>query len=132
MPEIQVEHLVKSFGTNRVLDDVTFTVRDKEFVTLLGPSGCGKTTTLMSIAGFQSPDVGLIRCGDDTFVDTDARIDRAAEQRSLGIVFQSYAIWPHLTVAGNVAFPLKIRRMGKRAISERVTAGPGRAGVGPQ
>src|SRR4030081_3691126 len=120
MPEIQVEHLVKSFGTNRVLDDITFTVRDKEFVTLLGPSGCGKTTTLMSIAGFQSPDAGGIRCGDDTFVDTDARIALAAEQRSLGIVFQSYAIWPHLTVAGNVAFPLKIRRQAKRTIRSRV------------
>jgi iron(III) transport system ATP-binding protein len=120
MPEIQVANLVKSFGTNMVLDDITFTVRDKEFVTLLGPSGCGKTTTLMSIAGFQSPDSGVIRCGDDTFVDTLAHVDRPAEQRNLGIVFQSYAIWPHLTVAGNVAFPLKVRRQPKRTIAARV------------
>src|SRR3979409_2714974 len=108
MPEIQVEHLVKSFGTNRVLDDITFSVRDKEFLTLLGPSGCGKTTTLMSIAGFQRPDEGTISCGDRTFFDRAGTVDLAAEARNLGMVFQAYAIWPHLTVFGNVAFPLKI------------------------
>ncbi|HEY4852984.1 MAG TPA: ABC transporter ATP-binding protein [Streptosporangiaceae bacterium] len=121
MSEIRVEHLVKSFGPVRVLDDVSFTVKDKEFVTLLGPSGCGKTTTLMSIAGFQTPDAGIITCGDEAFYDSGTRINRPAERRNLGIVFQSYAIWPHMTVAGNVGFPLKIRKMGKRAISERVT-----------
>ena len=60
MPDIRIEHLSKSFSGTKVLDDVSFTVKDKEFVTLLGPSGCGKTTTLMSIAGFQTPDEGLI------------------------------------------------------------------------
>jgi iron(III) transport system ATP-binding protein len=120
MPEIQVEHLVKSFGAGRVLDDVSFTVRDKEFLTLLGPSGCGKTTTLMAIAGFQSPEQGVVRCGDDTFFDAGARINSPAEHRNLGVVFQSYAIWPHLTVAGNVAFPLKVRRQGKQMIKSRV------------
>jgi iron(III) transport system ATP-binding protein len=120
MPEIRVEHLTKSFGPNKVLDDVSFTVKDKEFVTLLGPSGCGKTTTLMSIAGLQTPDEGLIACGDETFVDRSAGIDRPAERRNLGIVFQSYAIWPHMTVAENVGFPLRIRRMGKQAIRSRV------------
>jgi iron(III) transport system ATP-binding protein len=120
VPDIRVEHLSKSFGGTTVLDDISFTVRDKEFVTLLGPSGCGKTTTLMSIAGFQTPDEGRIACGDDTFVDRAARVDRPAERRNLGIVFQSYAIWPHLTVAQNVAFPLRIRRLGKRAARARV------------
>jgi iron(III) transport system ATP-binding protein len=120
MSEIRVEHLAKSFGPSRVLDDVSFTVKDKEFVTLLGPSGCGKTTTLMSIAGFQNPDAGRITCGDETFYDRRTRINRPAQRRNLGIVFQSYALWPHMTVAGNVGFPLKIRRLGKRPISERV------------
>jgi iron(III) transport system ATP-binding protein len=120
MSEIRVEHLAKSFGSSRVLDDVSFTVKDKEFVTLLGPSGCGKTTTLMSIAGFQTPDAGRITCGDETFYDGSTRINRPAERRNLGIVFQSYAIWPHMTVAGNVGFPLKVRRIGKRAIRDRV------------
>jgi iron(III) transport system ATP-binding protein len=103
-----------------VLDGVSFTVRDKEFVTLLGPSGCGKTTTLMSIAGFHTPDEGVITCGDETFVDRGAGIDRPAERRNLGIVFQSYAIWPHMTVAQNVAFPLQLRKLAKRAVRERV------------
>jgi iron(III) transport system ATP-binding protein len=121
VPDIRVEHLSKSFSGTKILDDVSFTVKDKEFVTLLGPSGCGKTTTLMSIAGFLTPDHGLVACGDDTFVDRDARVDLAAERRNLGIVFQSYAIWPHMTVAQNVAFPLRIRKMRKPAIRGRVT-----------
>jgi iron(III) transport system ATP-binding protein len=120
MPDIRIENLTHSYGGNRVLDGVGFTVRDKEFVTLLGPSGCGKTTTLMCIAGLQTPDDGLIACGDETFTDRRAGIDRPAERRDLGIVFQSYAIWPHMTVAQNVAFPLRLRRTPKRAVRERV------------
>jgi iron(III) transport system ATP-binding protein len=120
MPEIRVQHLSKSFGDQKVLDDVTFTVKDKEFVTLLGPSGCGKTTTLMAIAGFVTPEAGVISCGDETFVDREAGIERAAEERNLGIVFQSYAIWPHMTVAANVGFPLKVRKLSKPAIRARV------------
>src|SRR6185437_2972495 len=120
VPDIRVEHLTKSLSGTRVLDDVSFTVKDKEFVTLLGPSGCGKTTTLLSIAGLQTPDEGLITCGDETFVDLGAGVDLAAERRNLGIVFQSYAIWPHMTVAQNVAFPLRVRKMPKRAVTARV------------
>ena len=112
--------LSKAFGQGRALNDVSFSVRDKEFLTLLGPSGCGKTTTLMSIAGFQRPDAGAISCGDRTFFDRARKIDLAAEDRNLGMVFQSYAIWPHLTVFGNVAFPLKIRRMKRDALRRRV------------
>ena len=120
MPEIIVAGLSKAFGQGRALSDVSFSVRDKEFLTLLGPSGCGKTTTLMSIAGFQRPDEGTISCGDRIFFDRAGKVDLAAEDRNLGMVFQSYAIWPHLTVFGNVAFPLKIRRMKKDALRRRV------------
>jgi len=120
VPDIRVEHLSKSFSGSKVLDDVSFTVKEKELVTLLGPSGCGKTTTLLSIAGFQTPDEGRVGCGTDVFFDRDARIDLAAERRNLGIVFQSYAIWPHMTVAQNLAFPLRVRKMGKPAIRDRV------------
>ena len=120
MPDIKIENLRKSFGATTVLDGVGFTVRDKEFVTLLGPSGCGKTTTLMSIAGFQTPDKGRIVCGDDTFVDRSVGVELPAERRNLGIVFQSYAIWPHMSVAANVAFPLRVRGIGKRDAAERV------------
>jgi iron(III) transport system ATP-binding protein len=120
VPEIEIRNLRKSFGKTEVLDGIEFTVRDKEFVTLLGPSGCGKTTTLMCIAGFQSPDEGRISCGGEVFVDRSAGIDQPAERRNLGMVFQSYAVWPHMTVAQNVAFPLRLRRAGKAAVKERV------------
>src|SRR5580700_2365785 len=121
MPEISVQGLSKAFGGARALHDVTFTVRDKEFLTLLGPSGCGKTTTLMSIAGFQRPDAGTITCGDRTFFDFRGKVFLEAQDRNLGMVFQSYAVWPHLTVFGNVAFPLRVRRMRKDALRRRVT-----------
>lgn len=121
MPEVQVRHLTKSFGTTRVLDDVTFAAAHGELLTLLGPSGCGKTTTLMSIGGLETPDQGTITCGDVRFFDADAKVQVAAESRNVGIVFQTYAIWPHMTVAGNVAFPLQIRRRPRSEISSRVT-----------
>ena len=120
MPDITVRSVSKTFGHERALNDISFSVRDKEFLTLLGPSGCGKTTTLMSIAGFQRPDQGMISCGDRTFFDRAGKVYLAAEDRNLGMVFQSYAIWPHLTVFGNVAFPLRIRRMKKSAMRRRV------------
>ena len=120
MPEIEVRSLVKAFGDQRALDHVEFTVRDGELFTLLGPSGCGKSTTLMSIAGFQSPEEGRIAVGGDVFVDASERIDVPAERRNLGIVFQSYAVWPHMTVFDNLAFPLKLRKVGRKDIGRRV------------
>ena len=121
MPEMQITNLTKSFGTTCVLDDVTFAAAQGEFVTLLGPSGCGKTTTLMSIAGLETPDRGAITCGAIQFFDAEAKVHLAAESRNVGIVFQTYAIWPHMTVANNVAFPLQIRRRPRSEISRRVT-----------
>ena len=120
MPEIHVEGLVRDFGDQRALDHVGFTVADGELFTLLGPSGCGKSTTLMSLAGFQTPNEGRIAIGADTFFDAERRIDVPAEQRNLGIVFQSYAVWPHMTVFDNLAFPLKVRKVKRRALAERV------------
>jgi iron(III) transport system ATP-binding protein len=120
VPDITIENLSKSFAGHKVLDGVSFTVRDKELVTLLGPSGCGKTTTLMCIAGLATPDEGRIACGDETFVDRQAGIEEPAERRNLGVVFQSYAVWPHMTVAQNVAFPLRLRKVAKRAMRDRV------------
>jgi iron(III) transport system ATP-binding protein len=120
MPEIHVESLVKDFGDQRALDDVSFTVADGELFTLLGPSGCGKSTTLMSIAGFQIPNEGRIAVGADTFFDAERGVHVPAEQRNLGIVFQSYAVWPHMTVFDNLAFPLRVRKVRKGALRERV------------
>src|SRR3954470_10683640 len=120
MPEIHVEGLVRDFGDQRALDHVGFTVADGELFTLLGPSGCGKSTTLMSLAGFQTPNEGRIAIGADTFYDAERRIDVPAEQRNLGIVFQSYAVWPHMTVFENLAFPLKVRKVKRGALAARV------------
>jgi iron(III) transport system ATP-binding protein len=120
MPEISVSGLTKSFGRSRVLDDVTFTVADKEFVTLLGPSGCGKSTTLMCIAGFQRPDAGSIVCGDEEFFAGGTRMNLAPERRNLGLAFQSYAVWPHMTVFDNIAFPLKVRKLARAEVHRLV------------
>jgi iron(III) transport system ATP-binding protein len=121
MPEIQIKHLTKSFGTTLVLDDVTFAAQNGQLVTLLGPSGCGKTTTLMSIAGLETPDRGTITCGGVQFFDAGTKVHLAAEGRNVGIVFQTYAVWPHMSVADNVAFPLQVRRRPRSEISRRVT-----------
>src|SRR3954454_7998586 len=120
MPEIHVESLVKEFAENRALDDVSFHVGEGELFTLLGPSGCGKSTTLMSIAGFQSPEEGRIAVGGETFFDAPRRVNVAAERRNLGMVFQSYAVWPHMKVFDNLAFPLRVRKLKKNAIRDRV------------
>jgi iron(III) transport system ATP-binding protein len=113
MPDVLVSHLNKQFGTNTVLDDVDFTIRDGEFFTLLGPSGCGKSTTLNCIAGLEEPSSGQIAVGDCTFVDTSRKMFVPPEGRNLGMVFQSYALWPHKSIADNLAMPLQIRKTGK-------------------
>ena len=120
MPDIHITGLTKTFGTSRALNEVSFSIADKELFTLLGPSGCGKSTTLMSIAGFQHPEAGKIVCGDTTYFDAAARVALPAEHRNLGIVFQSYAIWPHMTVFDNVAFPLRVRKTPRPEIRTTV------------
>src|SRR4051812_32295430 len=131
MPEIHVESLVKEFGEQRALDGVSFTVEDGELFTLLGPSGCGKSTTLMSIAGFTQPEAGRIAVGDETFFDASRKLNVPAERRNLGIVFQSYAVWPHMTVFDNLAFPLKVRKLKGGAIAKRVREGLELVELGP-
>jgi iron(III) transport system ATP-binding protein len=124
MPEVAVRNLVKSFGgANKaagttVLNDVSFTVADGEFFTLLGPSGCGKSTTLACVAGLERPDGGSIAVGGTVFADTDTFVQ--PEGRNLGMVFQSYALWPHMTVAANLALPLKLRKLNKTRRDERI------------
>ncbi|MFJ9899934.1 ABC transporter ATP-binding protein [Streptomyces sp. NPDC091280] len=113
MPDVKVSHLHKEFGGNVVLDDVDFTVRDGEFFTLLGPSGCGKSTTLNCVAGLEQPTRGSISVGDTPFVDTGTKLFVPPEGRNLGMVFQSYALWPHKTIAANLAMPLQIRKVDK-------------------
>ena len=104
------------------LKGVTLELARGQFLTLLGPSGCGKTTLLRCVAGLELPDSGQIRIGDQTVFDGDAGIEVAAAQRDLGMVFQSYAIWPHMSVFENVAFPLQYRRrdMDRSQMQSRV------------
>ena len=87
---------------------------------LLGPSGCGKTTTLRMVAGLERTDRGSIAIGDRLVSDAASGLFLPPDQRNLGMVFQSYAIWPHMTVAGNVGYPLKVRKAPKSEIAERV------------
>src|SRR5262245_45604427 len=117
---LEVQGLVKWFGSDRAVDDVSFMVPRGHFITLLGPSGCGKTTTLMSIAGLHRIDGGEISVGGAVYTSPAAGIFLPPEQRDIGMVFQSYAIWPHMTVAQNVGYPLEIRHLAREEIDERV------------
>jgi iron(III) transport system ATP-binding protein len=113
---LTIRNLVKTFSSARAekrgrvfaVDDVSFDVHDGELLTLLGPSGCGKTTTLRSIAGLETPDSGEIKIGERVLFSSEQRIRVPANERGLGMVFQSYAIWPHMNVFKNVAFPLEV------------------------
>jgi iron(III) transport system ATP-binding protein len=115
---ISVRDLVKVYGQSTVIKGISFDVADGEFVTLLGPSGCGKTTTLRSIAGLDTIDGGEIRINEQIVSNTATGMFVPPHERNLGMVFQSYAVWPHLTVAQNVAFPLTVR--GVRDTAEAV------------
>jgi iron(III) transport system ATP-binding protein len=107
-------------GAQPAVQDLSLEVYDGEIVTLLGPSGCGKTTTLRMAAGLEVPDQGDIFFGDNPVVLSSRRFCLPPDKRNVGMVFQSYAIWPHMTVAENVAFPLKARRFPRKEIGDRV------------
>jgi iron(III) transport system ATP-binding protein len=107
-------------GAQPAVKDISLDVYDGEIVTLLGPSGCGKTTTLRMVAGLEVPDQGDIFFGDGTVVMTSRRLFVPPDKRNVGMVFQSYAVWPHMTVEQNVAFPLQSRKFPRREIRERV------------
>ena len=117
---LEVRNLVKIFGKLTAVDNVSFKVEQGEVVTLLGPSGCGKTTTLRMVAGFEKPNAGEVEIAGRVVVATNRRINVAPEKRDIGMVFQSYAIWPHMTVFENVAFPLNVRRANRQEIKRRV------------
>ena len=107
-------------GANPAVKDLSIDVHDGEILTLLGPSGCGKTTTLRMVAGLETPDAGDIFFGEQAVVMSSRQLSLPPNKRNVGMVFQSYAIWPHMTVAENVAFPLKARRFPKSEVKERV------------
>ena len=120
MVELSVEGLSKVNGALDAVKDVSFTIADGSIMTLLGPSGCGKTTTLRCLAGLERPDKGLIKGGDRILFSSEQEKVVPAEKRNMGMVFQSYAIWPHMTVFKNIAYPLKIRKEKDSDIRSKV------------
>jgi spermidine/putrescine ABC transporter ATP-binding subunit len=112
--KVEVRNLIKEFGTVRAVDQLSLTIEAGKFLTLLGPSGSGKTTTLNLIAGFETPTAG------EVFVDGAPITFKPPHKRNIGIVFQNYALFPHMTVADNIAFPLSMRGMNREKIGEEI------------
>jgi len=119
-PFLRLDGLSKRFGGTLAVADLSLTIARGEAVTLLGPSGCGKTTILRMIAGLEKPDSGAIEIGGATVYARAARLNLPPEKRNIGMVFQNYAIWPHLTVGENVGFPLRVRRLPAASVRTRV------------
>ena len=120
MSEIVLSHIDKYYGANHVLKDVSFTVHEGDFLTLLGPSGCGKTTMLRVIAGLENPQKGTITIDGKEVVNADNAYYMPPSGRGLNLVFQSYALWPHMTVWENVAFVMEVKKTPKKTIDEMV------------
>ena len=120
--DLIIEGLTKKFVTSKsvAIEDVNIIVKEGQFTTLLGPSGCGKSTTLNCVAGLEQPTAGSIRVGDFVMTDTARDLILPPEQRHLGMVFQSYALWPHMKVFDNVAFALKLQKRPSDEIKQRV------------
>jgi len=120
MAAVELESLTKYFGNAVALDSLSLTIAHGSLVCLLGPSGCGKTTTLRLVAGFLDPDQGTIRVGGRTV--SEPRRIVPPERRGMSMIFQSYALWPHMTIAENVAYGLKLRRLDRTERERRVAA----------
>lgn len=123
MSQVKLENITKSFGSVTAVNKFNAVIEDGEFVSILGPSGCGKTTVLRMIAGFEKATDGTISIDEDIIVsakDGKMLTFLPPEKRGIGMVFQSYAVWPHMSVFDNVAYPLKIKRMNKEEIRTKV------------
>jgi ABC-type Fe3+/spermidine/putrescine transport system ATPase subunit len=129
-PVLEFRDVTKNFGTVSAVDRVSFSVKPGEVFTLLGPSGCGKTTTLRLVAGLEEPDDGEILVNGNPVAAPRRGILTPPDKRQMGMVFQSYAIWPHLTVFENVAFPLRVRREPSPVLKQRVLQALETVGLG--
>src|SRR6516225_507608 len=118
MAIVSIRGLTKKFTGAAAVDDLDLEIGDSEFVSLLGPSGCGKTTTLRLLAGFLQPDAGEIRVGDEIVSSAHRLVP--PERRNMSMIFQSYAVWPHMTVTQNVAYGLKFKKLSKHEIENKV------------
>src|SRR5512137_632775 len=120
MADVRLENVSKKFGNVEAVAAFSEIIREGEFVSLLGPSGCGKSTTLRIIAGFERATTGRVFIGTELVSCSETRTYKPPEQRNIGMVFQSYAVWPHMNVFANVAYPLKVRGTSKKTIQEKV------------
>jgi iron(III) transport system ATP-binding protein len=129
MPDLVIDDLHVRLGDNDILKGVSFAVPQGQVVALLGPSGSGKTTILRSVAGLEQPYKGVIRIGERVFFDGVKGVNVPAEKRGLGLVFQSYALWPHRTVFENVAYGLKLRGVAREELARRAKAALAQIGL---
>jgi iron(III) transport system ATP-binding protein len=129
MPDVKIEKLIKRFGNVTAIAEVDIHIPDGKIITLLGPSGCGKTTTLRCLAGFENADEGQIWIGDRLIFDSRQKINLSPQKRGMGMVFQSYAVWPHMSVFENIAFPLRIRKAARSEVDERVARALSMVGI---
>jgi iron(III) transport system ATP-binding protein len=118
MASVELRNLTKRYGALAVVDDVSLSIEHGKLVCLLGPSGCGKTTTLRLLAGFVEPSAGEIRVGDRLISSPANTVP--PERRNMSMIFQSYALWPHMTVAENIIYGLKLRKMSRDVIGEKL------------
>ena len=120
MSRIELKHIDKFYGDNHVLRDINLTIEDGDFMTLLGPSGCGKTTTLRVVSGLEKPQNGIMTIDGVEMINADTAYYAEPSKRGLNLVFQSYALWPHMTVRENISFGLKIQKLPKDEIEKRL------------
>src|SRR5580704_5319948 len=120
---LEIDRITKRFGSREAVSGISFTAEDGEFVVLLGPSGCGKSTLLRMIAGLELPDQGVIRLGGADLTRREAR------DRDIAMVFQNYALYPHMTIEQNIGYPLKVRKRDPREISAEVNGVAARLGL---
>src|SRR6056297_709288 len=120
MPEIILKNVTKKFGEVYAVKNLNLTIKDRDFVTLLGPSGCGKTTTLRMISGLETPTEGEISIDGKVVFSSEEQINLPPDKRDIGLLFQNYALWPHMTVYQNIAFGLENLKWKKEEIQERV------------
>ena len=130
MSKIELTHIDKYYGKNHVLKDLNLTIEDGDFMTLLEPSGCGKTTTLRVVSGLEKPQNGIILMDGKEIVNAAEASFAPPSKRNLNLVFQSYALWPHMTVFDNVAFGLRIRKENSETIAKKVASALDRMQIG--
>ena len=119
MANVKFNDITFRYGSNTVLEHFSLEVESGKIVCLVGPSGCGKTTLVRALLGLIKPETGSITVGERVLFDAQKRINVPAEKRNIGIVFQDYAVWPHMTVVENVSYPLKKQRVPKEEIRQR-------------